>query len=312
MNYIVFDLEWNQSPEGKKYSNRRLPFEIIEMGAVKLNEKLEIVDSFHRLIRPQVYKWIHESIREVIHVNFRDLEKGVPFQTAAGDFLEWCTDDRMFFTWGCQDVMELQRNMKFYDLLDLLPGPVEYYDVQKLYAMFLDGDHQTRSLEYAIRSLELSGDENFHRALSDAHYTARVLEKLDPDQFKPYYSLDVYQNPKSKKEEITLTYPESMIFISREFPDRDELLKDRQVCSTSCPLCRQNTRRKVRWFQSGARNYFSLSQCRQHGYVEGKIRVHQTEEDRFFAVKTMRTVTEEEAQGIRIKAENFHNRKKKK
>ena len=30
MNYIVFDLEWNQSPGGKKYSNSRLPFEIIE------------------------------------------------------------------------------------------------------------------------------------------------------------------------------------------------------------------------------------------------------------------------------------------
>ena len=39
MNFIVFDLEWNQSPEGKKYSNRRLPFEIIEIGAVKLNER---------------------------------------------------------------------------------------------------------------------------------------------------------------------------------------------------------------------------------------------------------------------------------
>ena len=33
MNYIVFDLEWNQSPGGKKYSNSRLPFEIIEIGA---------------------------------------------------------------------------------------------------------------------------------------------------------------------------------------------------------------------------------------------------------------------------------------
>ena len=27
MNYIVFDLEWNQSPGGKKYSNSRLPFD---------------------------------------------------------------------------------------------------------------------------------------------------------------------------------------------------------------------------------------------------------------------------------------------
>ena len=37
MNYIVFDLEWNQSPGGKKYSNSRLPFEIIEIGAVRMS-----------------------------------------------------------------------------------------------------------------------------------------------------------------------------------------------------------------------------------------------------------------------------------
>ena len=38
MNYIVFDLEWNQCPYGKGKENKRLPFEIIEIGAVKLNE----------------------------------------------------------------------------------------------------------------------------------------------------------------------------------------------------------------------------------------------------------------------------------
>ena len=41
MNYIVFDLEWNQSPNGKERENPRLPFEIIEIGAVKLNSRLE-------------------------------------------------------------------------------------------------------------------------------------------------------------------------------------------------------------------------------------------------------------------------------
>lgn len=39
MDYIVFDLEWNQSPEGKKGSDKKLPFEIIEIGAVKLDRK---------------------------------------------------------------------------------------------------------------------------------------------------------------------------------------------------------------------------------------------------------------------------------
>ena len=38
MKYIVFDLEWNQSPSGKEGAVESLPFEIIEIGAVKLDE----------------------------------------------------------------------------------------------------------------------------------------------------------------------------------------------------------------------------------------------------------------------------------
>ena len=34
-NYIIFDLEWNQSPRGREDSVADFPFEIIEIGAVK-------------------------------------------------------------------------------------------------------------------------------------------------------------------------------------------------------------------------------------------------------------------------------------
>ena len=91
MNYIVFDLEWNQSPGGKKYSNSRLPFEIIEIGAVKMNEQREVVDVFQRLVKPQVYNWIHDSIHEVIHVDYKDLADGVLFPQAVE---EWTGAER--------------------------------------------------------------------------------------------------------------------------------------------------------------------------------------------------------------------------
>ena len=55
MNYIVFDLEWNQNPSGKKTRNDRLPFEIIEIGAVKVNSIIYFTYLFHRLIKHQVY-----------------------------------------------------------------------------------------------------------------------------------------------------------------------------------------------------------------------------------------------------------------
>ena len=101
MNYIVFDLEWNQNPEGKKTRNDKLPFEIIEIGAVKVNSRKEITDSFHRLIRPQVYNWIHDSIHEVIHVDYkRSAGWNTLFSRLHGEFLEWCGTGLVFLYLG--------------------------------------------------------------------------------------------------------------------------------------------------------------------------------------------------------------------
>ena len=62
MNYIVFDLEWNQSPGGKKYSNSRLPFEIIEIGAVKMNEQRG-----QDISKAALHGWRHEATHGAGH-----------------------------------------------------------------------------------------------------------------------------------------------------------------------------------------------------------------------------------------------------
>ena len=41
MRYIVFDLEWNQCPSGKSDEVAELPFEIFEIGAVKLDDNMQ-------------------------------------------------------------------------------------------------------------------------------------------------------------------------------------------------------------------------------------------------------------------------------
>ena len=53
MDYVVLDLEWNQASDSRDARNRLLTFEIIEIGAVKLNSRMEIVDTFEELIRPE-------------------------------------------------------------------------------------------------------------------------------------------------------------------------------------------------------------------------------------------------------------------
>ena len=58
-NYIVFDLEWNQGEAPAHNGDKTLTFEIVEIGAVKLNSKKEKIGEFSRLIKPQVHKQMH-------------------------------------------------------------------------------------------------------------------------------------------------------------------------------------------------------------------------------------------------------------
>ena len=310
MDYVIFDLEWNQNPDGRRHPDSRLPFEIIEIGAVKLNEKREIVDTFQCLIKPKVYHWIHDSIHEVIHVDYHELEKGIPFPRAIRRFLEWCGEEYRFFTWGDQDVMELQRNMKYYNLLKLMPGPVHYYDVQKLFSIKFEDGISRRSLEYATDYLQLPKNRDFHRALADSWYTAQVLMRLRGEIVDTFYSIDCYQNPKRKEEEIKVFYPGYEKFISREFDSKEEAMADKEITSSRCHLCRKNIRKKIRWFAAGQKNYYCLAYCPVHGWMKGKIRMKKTEQGRVFAVKTMKYTTEEEAMEIRTKKEEIKRKRR--
>ena len=66
MNYIVLDLEWNQSYRGKEYSIEEMPFEIIQIGAVKLDEHKNITGRWERIIRPVEYVKLHGKVSEMI------------------------------------------------------------------------------------------------------------------------------------------------------------------------------------------------------------------------------------------------------
>ena len=175
MKYVVVDFEWNQSPYGKNTSNKRLPFEIIEIGAVKLDENGREIGQFSKVIKPKVYKKLHHVTKSLTGITEKELSLGSPFPDALEAFLEWCGDGYMFCTWGNLDLMELQRNMKFYHLEDMLEGPIKYYNVQKLFRIFYDNENSTASLEYAVDFFKLRNKAGFHRAVNDAVYTADVF-----------------------------------------------------------------------------------------------------------------------------------------
>lgn len=82
MNYIVLDLEWNM-PEN---SHRRvrspitLNGEIIQIGAVKLDEGLEEIGEFNVKIRPVFYRKMNKRIEELTSITGAELEHGESFE----------------------------------------------------------------------------------------------------------------------------------------------------------------------------------------------------------------------------------------
>lgn len=137
MNYIVFDLEWNQCPYGKEKEEKRLPFEILEIGAIKLNRNLQELDRFHERIRPAIYPAFHYRTQEILHMNMEDFKDCRSFPEVCQDFLAWTGKKVHFCTWGPSDLLELQRNMRYYHMDLSFHYPLRYYDIQEIVFYFL-------------------------------------------------------------------------------------------------------------------------------------------------------------------------------
>ena len=69
MNYIVLDLEWNQPVSYASAAYRKvgskLLFEVIQIGAAKVDETMQIVDSISIPICPTHYLTIHPRVKRM-------------------------------------------------------------------------------------------------------------------------------------------------------------------------------------------------------------------------------------------------------
>lgn len=297
MNYIVLDLEWNQSKiDAPEVSE--LAFEIIEIGAVMLNDTYTMVHEFSRLIKPQVYREMNQITSRLVHLQMQELEKGVPFAEAAEDFLEWCGKEKYIFcTWGTMDLTELQKNMKYYNMTPLSDSPIAFLDVQKLFSLAFEDGKSRRSLEHAVDVAGIEKDIPFHRAFSDAYYTARLLKAAAERQEEvlQYVSYDLYHLPRSREQEVKVRFSNYTKYISREFETKEEAFQDGEVLSSKCYLCRRNLKKKLKWFTPNGRHYYCLAYCEKHGFLKAKIRIRKAEGGGVYIVKTTKLISPEEA-----------------
>lgn len=309
MDYIVLDLEWNQSDD-EAGARENLPFEIIEIGAIKLNSDRVMVSEFSQLIKPQVYRELHKITSRLIHMQMQELERGRPFVQVMEDFLSWCGGDYMFCTWGPLDLAELQRNMKYYGMLPLAEKPFPFLDIQKLFSIEFEDSKSRRSLEYAVDFLGIKKDIPFHRAFSDAYYTGKVLAGIKDEAALKKYSYDVFNPPKSKKDEVFVVFDTYAKYISRVFPDKQEALSDREVVSSKCYICHKNLRKKIRWFTPNGKHYYCVACCDKHGNMKGKIRIRKADSG-VYVIKTTKFISSEEAARIDGRQEHARQMRKK-
>jgi DNA polymerase III epsilon subunit-like protein len=207
MNYVVFDLEFNQdfsSLDEYAPSLTRYPFEIIQIGASKLNSNLKTIQSFDRFIKPSLYHKINPAITDLTGITTKQLQNEQPFPSVYQDFLEFIGNaDTIFCTWGKTDLRELYSNASFHHL-DVSLLPTQYINLQPLVSLhFHQPATKLMKLQTAVETLNIPITIPFHNALNDAFYTAKIWKKLYHPAIQPQFynpNITVIKTRQPKKE----------------------------------------------------------------------------------------------------------------
>lgn len=235
MNYIVMDLEWNNA-----YLKSAHGFvnEIIEVGAVKLNEKLEKIDTFSQLICPVASKKIRSRIKELTHIENDDLVNANPFKTVMADFANWCGEDFAILTWGDSDIRTLVSNYKYFGKLHDVSFIERYGDIQKYCQEFINMENvQQAGLSYAAECLEINSDDfSHHRALEDSMLSSECLKKtFDAEKIKKYITV------------CNEEFFEKLSFKPYYISNRNDPLVDQNVFNEFCDICGGNVQKIKNW-----------------------------------------------------------------
>ena len=267
MHYIVMDLEWNQptsfnTPVFRQIGDSLL-FEVIQIGAVKLDEDFTLREELSIPIRPTHYTNIHPRVRRMTHLGQAELCDAPAFPEAMAQFADWCGEDYVFLTWGGDDISVLQQNLDFFQY----QGEIgKMYDVQRYYAEAFELGARQKSLKGAMEHLEIPADDNrdFHNAVNDAFYTALVLQKL-PD---PIYVLRHEQSPRKLCHNVRRT----RFRVTRTVPSVTAGLALPEVRTPECPTCKKPTPLITELTPQAPGKYVGISKCDTHGQLFIKVR----------------------------------------
>lgn len=230
MHYIVLDLEFNQdftSLQDISKKSSGYPFEIIQIGAFKLDGEMNTVATLNRYVKPTVYKEISPFITELTGITTEQLQKEETFPEVYKAFTQFIDGtDSIFCIWGTSDIKELFRNAENHQLNnELLPR--RFINLQPYISThFGFPPNKLLGLQTAVEAFQLPITFPFHNSIYDAYYTAELLKKigcssLQPNVYNPSYVVITPRQPKREIDtDLLLKQFEKMY--AREMTDEEQ------------------------------------------------------------------------------------------
>lgn len=264
MHYIVMDLEWNQplshrSPQFKR-TGGKLMFDLIQIGAVKLDEQRRMVGSFNQFIAPGCYKKLHPRISRITGILQEDLYGAPGFEEAFGRFVSWCGGDFRLMTWGCDDISVFQQNLGFYLGEGREMPPV--YDLQKLYGTLEETGKNRAGLQSAMKrhGIEASMEHPFHSAVDDAYYTALVFQRFPDAQAALEHPQKARALTPAKEKR------DGMADVLR-FDNLSQAIGSLPARNPNCPACGRRMAVPEGYAPMRDQTWRALADCPDHGLV---------------------------------------------
>ncbi len=239
MNYIVLDLEWNSAYCKKE---GRFVNEIIQIGAVKLDESFEILDTFKVYIKSALSKKLSVRVIELTGISNNQMSSGTSFENAVSLYNKWAGKDTVTMTWSDSDLYALVENTRlFLDDRDMLRIE-KYLDLQSYIQDIL------RSRGYEIKNqISLANAANMldvstsnlvlHNAVDDSLLAANLL-KANFDEKRFNSLVKDTSDPKFYKRLLFKSY-----YINNISDDRI----NKKHLKFNCIYCKNQLVRKNRW-----------------------------------------------------------------
>lgn len=234
MDIVILDLEWNAA-----YSRRLQGYinEIIEFGAVKCGEDLQVKSEFSCFVKPQVGKHISSTIASLTNITDENLEEGLPFMQAAARFKRWA-GDCLVMTWGTSDILTLIENCRYFNGREKVPFLSRYVDLQRYAQVRMGwgtGNQVGLSTAAELLELDVSGMDH-HRAGDDSLITLEILRRVyDRVAMGPF--VDVCDDEFYRR----------MTFKTSYICDLRSPLVEAGHLRFACPRCGGESKRTTRW-----------------------------------------------------------------